>query len=233
MRHTERDNMKTIGKIAALATSVSLSFALVACGGAASSSASSSASSASDSAVASSSVAATDSTASSSVDASEADSYKNEAFGLRYVLPEGWKFADTASIKETNSALANAAGGASIDMAATNADGSAVVIVAIVEPGDETTGKTAEDYLKSQVADMEKGVKESSATYTSEEAEITFNGLDRKLPANIETITQGDQTLVIAQAVAEKEGYFMDVISMGIDKDEVVKTFESFRAIAE
>ena len=226
--------MKTPGNIAALATSLSLSLALVACGGAASSSASSSAVSASDSAAAaSSSSAATDSTSSSSVDASEADAYTNKDFGIGFVLPEGWKFADVASIQETNGTIASATNGTSIDMVATNEAAGTSLIVAIVEPSDETAGKTAEDILKSQVDEMEKKLKDNNVSYTADEAEIEFNGLDRKLPANIATITQNGQELTIAQAVADKDGYFMDIVSLGTSKDEVLNSFSSFRSAAE
>ena len=235
--------MKTPGKIAALATSLSLSLALVACGGAASSSASSSAASASDSAAAASSSsaaadsasssAAADSTSSSSVAASEADAYRNEAFGIGFILPEGWKFADAASIQGTNGTIASATSGASIDMAATNEEAGASLIVAIVEPSNETAGKTAEDFLKGQVDEMEKNLKDNNVSYTADEAEIEFNGLDRKLPANVATITQNGQELTIAQAVAEKDGAFMDIVSLGTSKDEVLNSFSSFRSAAE
>ncbi len=236
--------MKTIGKIAALAMTVSLAFVLTACGGSASSSAaasSASASASSASAAASSTSAASSesaaassaSAAASSTSAADADVYINEAFGIEYKLPDGWKFVDSGSIKEMNSFAASVAAGESVEMIATAPDGSASVIITLAEPTSATTAKTAEDFLKAQTEELQKGLQGSNYSYTSTDAQVTFDGLTRTLPANITSITVEGATLVIGQAVAETEGYFLDVIVVGANENDVMKAFEAFRAAVE
>ena len=237
--------MKTIGKIAALAMTLSLAFVLTACGGSSSSSAASSASasasSASAAASSTSAAASSASTAASSAAASSAaasssaeapDTYRNEAFGIEFNLPEGWKFVDASSLKDMNSVVSSVTGNEGVDMIATNADGSTAVIVGIVEPSSETSGKTAEDFLKTQVDQLTQAMQGGNYAYTSTDAEITFNGRTRTLPANIASITVEGQTLVMGQAAAEKEGYFLDIAVVSTSEDAVMKTFEAFKAIA-
>lgn len=232
--------MKTIGKIAALAMTLSLAFVLTACGSSSSSSAASSASasasSASAAASSASAAASSASTAASSAAASSSaeapDTYTNEAFGIEFNLPEGWKFVDASSLKEMNSIVSSVTGSEGVDMIATNADGSTAVIVGIVEPSSETSGKTAEDFLKTQVDQLTQAMQGGNYAYTSTDAEITFNGMTRTLPANIASITIEGQTLVMGQAAAEKEGYFLDIAVVSTSEDAVMKTFEAFKAIA-
>ena len=232
--------MKTIGKIAALAMTLSLAFVLTACGGSSSSSAASSASasasSASAAASSASAAASAASTAASSAAASSSaeapDTYRNEAFGIEFNLPEGWKFVDASSLKDMNSVVSSVTGNEGVDMIATNADGSTAVIVGIVEPSSETSGKTAEDFLKTQVDQLTQAMQGGNYAYTSTDAEITFNGMTRTLPANIASITVEGQTLVMGQAAAEKEGYFLDIAVVSTSEDAVMKTFEAFKAIA-
>jgi len=232
--------MKTIGKIAALAMTLSLAFVLTACGGSSSSSAASSASasasSASAAASSASAAASSASTAASSAAASSSaeapDTYRNEAFGIEFNLPEGWKFVSASDLKDMNSVVSSVTGNEGVDMIATNADGSTAVIVGIVEPSSETSGKTAEDFLKTQVDQLTQAMQGGNYAYTSTDAEITFNGMTRTLPANIASITVEGQTLVMGQAAAEKEGYFLDIAVVSTSEDAVMKTFEAFKAIA-
>ena len=248
--------MKTMGKIAALAMTLSLAFVLSACGGNAASSAASSASasaapeSAATSAEAApaSESAAADETASpaaegaaaesavastASTETATADEYENEFFGLKYSLPEGWSFSDAAALQSTNSPVANAANSDAIDMVATSADKASSVIVAIMKPGEVTTAKSAQEFLASQVEQMTSSLDGSNFSYTSNGATVTFDGLARELPANVTTVTVEGQTLVIGQAVAEKEGAFLDVLVTGKSEDEVMSAFKSFAATAE
>ena len=159
--------MKTIGKIAALAMTLSLAFVLTACGGsasssAASSSASASAASSSASASAESASASADSasastsaesasasaesasasaeSASASTAAADADVYENKFFSINYHLPEGWSFADVSAIKGSNDVIAKASENAELDMVAVNADQSQIVVVGIESPSDENAG---------------------------------------------------------------------------------------------
>lgn len=232
--------MKAIGKIAALAMTLSLAFVLTACGGSSSSSAASSASaSASSASVAASSASAAASSASTAASSAAAsssaeapDTYRNEAFGIEFNLPEGWKFVSASDLKDMNSVVSSVTGNEGVDMIATNADGSTAVIVGIVEPSSETSGKTAEDFLKTQVDQLTQAMQGGNYAYTSTDAEITFNGMTRTLPANIASITVEGQTLVMGQAAAEKEGYFLDIAVVSTSEDAVMKTFEAFKAIA-
>jgi len=229
--------MKTIGKIAALAMTLSLAFVLTACGGSASSSAAASSaassSTASSSAATSSSAAASSASAASSSSTENATVYTNEAFGIEYVLPDGWTFADASMLKQLNSPLSTTASADAVDMLAVSPTGSPTVMVAIIKPSSETSGKTAEDLLKAQVEEMQKGLEGSSYSYTSKEAEVTFNGLTRTLPANFTTITIEGTSIVMGQAVAEKDGYFMEIVVAGSTEDEVVNAFTNFKAISE
>lgn len=229
--------MKTIGKIAALAMTLSLAFVLTACGGSASSSAAASStassSTAASSAAALSSAAASSASAAASSSTENATVYTNEGFGIEYVLPDGWTFADASMLKQINSPLSTTASADAVDMLAVSPTGSPTVMVAIIKPSSETSGKTAEDLLKAQVEEMQKGLEGSSYSYTSKEAEVTFNGLTRTLPANFTTITIEGTSIVMGQAVAEKDGYFMEIVVAGSTEDEVVNAFTNFKAISE
>lgn len=106
--------MKGIVKSAVLAATFSMAFVLVACGGlgssgSASASASASASSASVATSASAAANTSASTSSASASATEldigvvsGDTYSNEVFGVKYVLPAGYAFLDEARIAELN-----------------------------------------------------------------------------------------------------------------------------------
>ena len=232
--------MKTIVRIAALAMTVALAFVLTACGGSASSSASSSSASASAASAASTSAssasesasasAASASTESASAATADADTYANEFFALKYNLPEGWKFVDTSALKNTNGVVAAASENAEVDMAAVNADMSQIVVVGIETPNDKTAGMTAEQYLEAQEEQIKAGLGDNYA-FTSTTGEVTFNGIDRTLPALIMNIDVNGAKLVICQTVAEKDGAFLNAIAMGASEEEVTKAFEGFAAI--
>ena len=234
--------MKTIAKIAALAMTVSLAFVLTACGGSASSSAASaSASAASESASAASASAsaasesasaasASASAESASTAAADADTYSNEFFALKYHLPEGWKFVDTSALKNANGVVAAASENASIDMVATNADQSQLVVVAVETPSDKTAGMTAEKFLEAQEELIKSGLG-GNYSYTSSTGEVTFNGINRTLPAIVMNVDANGAKLVICQTVAEKDGAFFNAIAIGASEDEVTKAFEGFAAV--
>jgi len=227
--------MKNVGKIAALVMIMSLAFVLTACGSSASSSAaSSSASSASASSAASAaSASASAASSSTSADATTATSYVNEYFGLEYTLPEGWEFADPAALKEMNTAVTSVTNNEGLAMIATNPTTGAMVIVGVVEASPETAGKTAQDQLNSQVEELQEGLKTAGIDHMSTDAEVTFNGLTRTLPANFTTMEIAGQKLVLGMAVAEKEGSFLDIVAAGTSEEEVQNSFTAFRAAAE
>lgn len=224
--------MKTIGKIAALAMTLALAGVLTACGGGASSSAASSSASASSASAAASSASAATSNASASASSEAPDVYTNEAFGLRFYLPDGWKFTDAESLKSMNSVVTSAAGSENLDMVAVSSDGKTSVLIGIIEPSDATKGKTAQDILKAQADELTKALEGSNYAFESKEAEVTFDGLDRTLPANITTMTVEGTTIAIGQAVAEKDGYFLDIVAAGSSEDDVLNAFKAFKALS-
>lgn len=262
--------MKTIGKVAALAMTLSLAFVLSACGGGASSGASSSsaaASSASASASASSasasaeSAAATASSASAAAESAaaeatseaaqaksattsegtseaastavaDADQYNNEFFGVHYDLPEGWSFTDVSGISGINSVVAAAAKEATPDMIAMNGDHSQIVIANIEKANDENAGLTAEQYLDKLSEQMQEGL-EGNYSYTSNSATITFAGIERELPANVVNLDVNGNKLYICEAVAEKDGNFLQVISMAGSEDAATGAFNNFSSTVQ
>ena len=242
--------MKSIAKSAVLAMTLSLAFALSACGesassSAASASASASSASASSAATSASASAASASSAATSASASSASTsaasasdaaanvYSNEYFKLNYDLPEGWTFANQAALNQANSPIASLAGSDEVDMVAMSSDGSTAVVVAVIEPNGQMAGKTAEDLLKTQTEELQKSLEGSSVSYTSTEGDVTFNGMTRTLPATFTTATADGKEISIGQAVAEKDGAFLDVLIAGPSEDAVAKAFEAFRATAE
>ena len=230
--------MKTIGKITVLALTLSLAFVLTACGGSALSSAASSSASASEasssaSASAESASASADSaSASASTEVADADVYENDYFGIKFNLPEGWSFADVNAIKGVNDVISTASKNAELDMVAMNADQSQIVVVGLETPSDDNAGKTDEDYLNAQVEEMEAALEGNSASSTVS-ATVSFEGMERELPAVITNLDVNGVKFCICQAVAEKEGAFCNAISMGATEDEAVKAFESFAATSE
>lgn len=229
--------MKTIGKIAVLAMTLSLAFVLTACGGSSSSSAASSSASASASAASSAaassesaSASAASASASASSEAANLDTYENEFFGIKFHLPEGWTFESADTIKGFNELISAASQGAELDMVATNADSSQVVLVSIEQPNDKNAGKTAEQYLEAQEQETKDSLQ-GNVAYTSTSVTMTFSGLDRELPATLTDLDINGVKICMCEAVAEKDGYFLSMIAMGATEDEVTKAFESFAAI--
>ena len=229
--------MKTIGKIAVLAMTLSLAFVLTACGGSASSSTASSSASASassasaaassESASASASASASSAAASSSAAVLDADTYTNEAFGIQFKLPAGWALVDPSSITDLNAVIAGLVGNSELDMIALSGDASQMVLVGIEHP--EGTGMTAQQHLDADIEGLGTALQGTFA-YTTTSATITFDGIDRELPAAMIDVTIEGNHLYICEAVAEKDGYFFDVVSMAGTQDEAAKAFESFAA---
>ena len=139
---------------------------------------------------------------------------------------------DAESLAKTNASVSKLTSDDSVDMVAASADGTTAVIVAVTEPNAQNTGKTAQDFLDAQVKELESGLQGTYA-YESSSADITFNGMSRTIPAAITTITAEGKTLVIGQAVAEKNGAFLDVIVTGTNEADVTKAFEAFKATAD
>ena len=115
-------------------------------------------------------------------------------------------------------------------MAASSADGKTAVIVALVPSSSENAGKTADDMLKKQVEDLEQNIKGNNVSYTTNSAEVTFDGLDRTIPASITTMTADGSTLSIAEAIAEKDGNFLEIVAIGVNEDDVMNAFKGFKA---
>lgn len=227
--------MKTIAKIAALAMTLSLAFVLTACGGSASSSAaasSASASASSASAAASStsaSASAVSASASSAAASVDADTYTNDAFSIRFNLPKGWSFIDKATLKEVNTAMSSLMGSAEVDMVAANAEATQMVIVGIEYPTTANKGMTAQQHLDADIEEMGKALQ-GTYSYTSTSATVTFDGIDRELPAAIIDLSAEGKHVYMCEAVAEKDGYFFDALTMAGSQEEAVKAFENFAA---
>lgn len=235
--------MKTIVKVAALAMTLSLAFVLTACGGsasssAASSSASASASSASASAAspsasaASASASAASASASSASAVTDADTYTNEFFGLQFNLPAGWSFVDTAALTQANDAIAAASQGSEIDMVAMNAEKNQIVVVGVEAASEKTAGKTVEQYLEAEGEDLKVSLG-NNYSLTSTTGEVTFEGIERTLPATITTVDVNGVQLVIGQTAAEKDGSFFNAIAMGSSQEEVATALGCFSSAVE
>ncbi|MBR3225512.1 MAG: hypothetical protein IKF78_09330 [Atopobiaceae bacterium] len=218
--------MKTVGKIAALAVSASLALTLGACGGSALSSSSSAASSSASSSAASSSASVSENT-------TDADHYENKAFSINFRPLEGWTFTDITTLNNSSSPIVSTANSDEIDMVAASPDMKSAAIVAIVPPNDSNAGKTADQVLKDQLASMKAGLDEKKVDYTIEETEVVFEGLDRKLPGAVITIKSDGQEIVMAQAVAESDGYFMEILVGAQDKDSINQVINQFKAVAQ
>lgn len=226
-----KDFMKTIGKIAALAMTVGLAFALTACGGSASSSAASSASasaSASSASAASSesASAASASAAASSVSAAAADLYTNEYFGIEFELPEGWTFTDGQT--SASAASSDGVGGTTVAMSAVSADEKSTVVVAVEQNGPNA-GKTAAELLEVETAKLTDAATQGNTSYTSESATITFEPAKKEMPASITTITQNGSAVCTGMAVDEKDGNFLEIIVTAPTEDEVSAILKHFQ----
>ena len=161
-----------------------------------------------------------------------ANTYKHEYFGIQFDLPEGWAFADVSAIASMGGPLASAAENASIDMVATSPTTGTSVVIDIVEPNDTTAGKTAEEVLAAQVQKMTETL-EGNFNYTSNDATITFNGLNREIAANITDLTINDTHLFLCQAVAEKDGVFLYIVTMGTSEEDATNAISHFKALSE
>ena len=147
-----------------------------------------------------------------------------------YDLPEGWSFTDVQKLSQMSTPLTSTANSDAVEMIAASSDGTTAVIVALIPPTNESAGKTAADVLKSQTDQLQASLQSGNFEFTSEDADITFNGLTRTLPANLITVTAEGKTACIAQAVAEKDGYFLDILVSGPSEDAVTGAFKSFKA---
>ena len=218
--------MRTIGKIATFAVSASLALTLGACGGSASSSSSSAASSSASSSAASSSSSLSENT-------TGADYYENKAFGINFRPLEGWIFTDITTLNNSSSPIVSTANSDEIDMVAASPDMKSAAIVAIVPPNDSNAGKTADQVLKEQLEGMKTAFEQKKVDYTIEETEVTFEGLSRKLPGAVITVKSDGQEIVMAQAVAESDGYFMEILVGAQDKDSINGVINQFKAVAQ
>ena len=225
--------MKTIGKIAALAMTLSLALVLSACGGNAASSSASASSSAASGSSAASAAASSASSSASSTSTADAKVYTNDAFGIEFNLIDGWAFQDPSNSKNSSTSVMTITEGEAIDMLALSDDGKTGVIVGIVSPNEETKGMTADDMLKKQTEAFQNALKEANTSFTSSDAEVTFEGISRKIPASITTINAEGSTGVIGIAVAEQDGYFMDIMVTGTNEDDVLNAFKNFKATRE
>lgn len=249
--------MKHIGKIAALAMTLSLAFVLTACGGGASSSAASSAassasaSSASASAASASASSASASAASASAASASASSaaasassasaqnldaeineYTNDFFGIEYDLPEGWTFSTIEQIANMNVAIQEGGSDMKIELIAEDAAQQAMVIVTTHPAGGSTAGLDAAAFLDKHATEMVQSFKGENVSYEATDATVTFNGLTRELPAKVFNGTTNGAPFCMVVAVAEKEGNFMGITAFSISEEAAMNAIKSFSAIS-
>lgn len=234
--------MKNNKRFAASAMALSLALALGACGGNAASSTESASADASESVAsetatsevaaenAENAEAAQSSDASTTTEADAPDTYTNEFFGIAYNLPEGWSFQDTATLEQENNLVAVLSQNATLDMAAMDAEKNQVVLVDVVAPDENTANLTAEQYLEAKQDELISSI-EGNYTYESSSASVTFNGIDRELPASVMKLNVDGDTAYISQAVAEKDGGILYAAVVGRTEDEVLDAFKNFRAL--
>ena len=253
--------MKTIGKIAVLAMTLSLAFVLTACGGSSSSSAASSASasasSASASASASSEAASSESAAASSESAAASSESASATSESAAASSESASESASASSSSSDSADAdtyvNEFFGLQFDKPA---DWKFVSTEDINGPVSSLSANAHVDMLaaSSDAASSVVVTTEADAKGTAEEqlkaereqiesamtgdydmrttdATITFEGYDMEIPASFSTINANGTTICIGIAVEEKDGNLLEIIAMGADEDSVEKSFKNFKAI--
>lgn len=136
-----------------------------------------------------------------------------------------------SDIKNFNDIISAITKTAELDMVATNAAGNQMVIVTLEAPTAANASKTAEQYLE-VLAEGTKADLGGNYAYTSTSATITFQGLNRELPAVITNLDINGTKISMCEAVAEKDGYFFNAIAIGSTEDEVTKAFENFSAIS-
>ena len=117
-------------------------------------------------------------------------------------------------------------------MAATSAEKDCVVIVTVEEANGSNAGQTAEEYLAAKTDQITSNL-EGTYSYSTVDATVTFQGIDRELPATITNLSANGVNVVLGQAVAEKDGDFFCVIVTGQTEEQVTNVFESFTAIIE
>ena len=242
--------MKTVGKIAALAMTLALAGVLTACGGSASSgsaSASASAASASASAAASS---ASASTAASSAAASDfkageeqADTYTNEFFGVKFVLPEGFTFYDDAQMAELNKSVgelqtdedivkALESGKAFFDMAAGSASGATVNAVIAYAGTPEAQALDATAYLEYAKAGLESQLSSAGAKLKDAQVGTYKNDKSGDEFASMKVQFDMQGTPMYENLVCMKAGdYFITITATSPDQAELDKILENLALI--
>ena len=142
---------------------------------------------------------------------------------------KGWSFIDKSGLSEINNVVSTLTGSAEIDMVAADDAATQLVLVGIEYPTTENKGMTAQQHLDADIEVMGQTLQGNYA-YTTTSATVTFDGIDRELPAVIIDLTAEGKHLFICEAVAEKDGYFFDAMTVAATQDEAVKAFENFAA---
>ena len=71
---------------------------------------------------------------------------------------------------------------------------------------------------------------ESDYSCTSNETKVTFEGSKQETPVIVTTASKDDKTLAIGQAVVEKDGHYLNLVSFGTTQEDVVNSFAGFKS---
>lgn len=240
--------MKPVGKIAVLAMALALAGALVACGGSSSSgSASASSASASASASAASASASVESASASAssaeaefeVGVSEADTYTNEFFDMKFELPDGFSFQDADYLAKLNASVGEAlddkavtealeSGAAFFDMAAVSENGDNVTVVIEYAGSPEAAAIDAAAYLAYTKEQLGPQLEKNGTTVKNAELGKFTNGTtgDEFDALKLELEVSG--TPLYEELIVVKEGnYFMTVTATSSDEARLDAMLES------
>ena len=220
--------MKTISKIAVVASACALAAALSACGSsspAPSATPEGSGAAAPAAAEASAPVEAAPADTSAAVEPAagvaleDAKSYVNDNFGIAFDLPEGWAFVDTSA---EQAQLDEVGAGVSVEARAAGPDGISSYVI-MYEPLSETNANQDE-------ATHAGGLfGESLAGAEVTEASITLG--DREIPASFASMeTEAGSVAALAAAMKNDQG-FLDILITAPTQDEVAEIAKKIAAL--
>ena len=116
-----------------------------------------------------------------------------------------------------------------IDMVAANADTTSSMVLSIVNRKVANASKSASKLLETQAKELQKRL-ESDYSCTSNETKVTFEGSKQETPVIVTTASKDDKTLAIGQAVVEKDGHYLNLVSFGTNQEDVVNSFAGFKS---
>lgn len=116
-------------------------------------------------------------------------------------------------------------------MVAAKADNTSSVLLAVVNRKITNASKSASKLLDNQATELRKKL-ESDYTCTSNEVNVKFEGAKQEIPVIVTTVSKDDKAIAIGQAVVEKDGHYLDLVSFGATQEDVVNSFSGFKSVA-